>query len=185
MKKSANKKSKAEGMLDENAETLNETVLDESQESSKSEEKKGRDFEAELAEMNDKHLRLYSEFENFRRRTARERLDLMNSAGKEIMEALLPVLDDFDRAVQSMSEAKDIKAVTDGVDLIHNKLRNIMEQRGLKSFVAKEQDFDPDFHEAVTKIPAPEMSGKVVDVLETGYMLHDKVLRYAKVVVGE
>lgn len=147
----------------------------------------GSDPAQALAEANDKYLRLYSEFDNYRRRTARERLDLINSASKDLISELLPVLDDFERALKSIRDAGMEESLAKGVELIQHKLINILEQKGLKHFESAELDFDPDFHEAVTRIPAPkpELSGKVVDVLEKGYTLHDKVLRYAKVVVGE
>ena len=151
-----------------------------------SEEVLDRDWEKELAESNDKYLRLYSEFDNYRRRTSRERLELIGSAGQELMTALLPVIDDFERAISAMDDAKDLKSVKDGVGLVQGKLMSILEQKGLRSFQSKGKVFDPDFHEAITKIPGDrKMSGKVVDVIETGYALNDKMLRYAKVVVGE
>lgn len=144
-------------------------------------------IEDKFNELNDKYLRLYSEFDNFRRRTAKERIELFKNAGEDILSELLPVLDDFNRAVHSMSDDSDIKSIKEGVSLVHNKFERILESKGLKAFDAIGKDFDPDFHEAITKIPAPKksMKGKVVDVIETGYMLNDKVLRYAKVVVGE
>jgi len=162
----------------------NQSEQDKGETESKSEE---RNYEAELAEANDKFLRLYSEFDNFRRRTAKERLELINSAGRDLMFDLLPVIDDFERAIKAVDETKDLKEGIKGFGLIYSKMQNILEQKGMKSFKAMEKDFDPDFHEAITKIPAPskKLSGKVVDVIESGYMLNDKVLRYAKVVVGE
>lgn len=143
--------------------------------------------QTQLQEANDKYLRLYSEFDNFRRRTARERIELISTANAQLLEAMLPVLDDFERAMKFMHESSDIEAVKQGLQLVHHKLQHTLEQKGLKAFNSKEQTFDPDFHEAVTKIPAPDDSlrGKVVDELEKGYMLGEKVLRYAKVVVGE
>lgn len=143
--------------------------------------------EDKIKELNDKYLRLYSEFDNFRRRTAKERLDLYKNAGQEILSELLPVLDDFDRALLAMTEDADIKAISEGVKLVHQKFKATLENKGLKHFEAVGEPFDPDFHEAITKIPAPKkkLKGKVVDVIEQGYMLNDKVIRYAKVVVGE
>lgn len=142
----------------------------------------------ELAESKDKYLRLYSEFDNFRRRTAKEKLDLVQTATEDLMIALIPVLDDFERAEKSFDEKEtDIKAVKDGVDLIHNKFRKILEQKGLLVMKGKQgMDFDPDFHEAITQIPAPKknLKGKVVDIIEKGYLLKEKVVRYAKVVIG-
>jgi molecular chaperone GrpE len=144
-------------------------------------------LEDELAEMKDKYLRLYSDFENFKRRTSKERVEFFKTAGQEIITAMLPVLDDFERATKSMDTAKDVSAVKEGVTLVHHKLKNILTQKGLKEMEAQGKDFDADFHEAITNIPAPspELKGKVVDAVEKGYFLGDKVIRYAKVVVGE
>ncbi|MEQ8478279.1 nucleotide exchange factor GrpE [Fulvivirga sp.] len=142
----------------------------------------------ELAESKDKYLRLYSEFDNFRRRTAKEKLDLVQTATEDLMIALIPVLDDFERAEKSFDEKEtDIKAVKDGVNLVHNKFRKILEQKGLLVMQGKQgMDFDPDFHEAITQTPAPKknLKGKVVDIIEKGYLLKEKVVRYAKVVIG-
>lgn len=142
-------------------------------------------LKAELEESKDKYLRLYSEFENFRRRNAKERLELIKTANEELVTALLPVLDDFERATKAMGE--DVKAVKEGVELIYNKLNKSLEQKGLKpmgDLIGKE--FDADLHEAITHTPAPEESlkGKIVDVIENGYYLNDKVIRYAKVIIG-
>lgn len=142
----------------------------------------------ELAESKDKYLRLYSEFDNFRRRTSKEKLDLMQTANEDLMSALIPIIDDFDRADKAYDEKEsDVKAMKEGIDLISSKFQKILEQKGLtamKSDVG--MDFDPDFHEAITQIPAPKkkLKGKVVDVIEKGYMLKEKVVRYAKVVTG-
>lgn len=143
--------------------------------------------EKELAAQNDKFLRLYSEFENYRRRTAKEKLELMSTAGADIVRDLLPVLDDFDRAVQSLQDTPDAEPVTEGMILIQNKLLRTLEQKGLKPMDAKGKEFDTEYHEAITNIPAPkpELKGKVVDVAEKGYFFKDKVLRFAKVVVGQ
>ncbi|NNJ56308.1 MAG: nucleotide exchange factor GrpE [Bacteroidia bacterium] len=143
--------------------------------------------EEKYNELNDKYLRLYSEFDNFRRRTAKERLDLFKTAGQDILTDLLPVLDDFERALQNMDKKGDVKTIRQGVDLVYNKFKGSLTSKGLKPFKSIEKDFDPDFHEAVTKIPAPKkkLKGKVVDVIEEGYMLNEKVIRFAKVVVGE
>lgn len=143
--------------------------------------------EEKIKDLNDKYLRLYSEFDNFRRRTAKERLELLKNASEDIMHELIPILDDFERAAKAMSESDDIKSIREGLDLVHHKFKSTLENKGLKRFEAVGKSFDPDFHEAVTKIPAPKkkLKGKVVDVIEEGYMINDKVLRYAKVVVGE
>lgn len=144
-------------------------------------------LKAELEESKDKHLRLYSEFENFRRRTAKEKLDLVNTANEGLIQTLLPVLDDFERADKSFDDKMDVKAMKEGIDLIFNKLKNVLEQKGVKKMeVDKGSDFDAEYHEAITQIPAPEedLKGKVVDVIENGYLLSDKVIRFAKVVTG-
>lgn len=136
----------------------------------------------------DKYVRLYSEFENFRRRTQKERFELIQTAGKDMLVALLPIVDDFDRALKQMEQvSEDQKPLVEGVGLIHKKFWSLMEARGVKPIECIGQPFDTDYHEAITKIPAPteELKGKVVDEVERGYMLHDKVLRFSKVVIGE
>ncbi len=140
----------------------------------------------ELAQANDKYLRLYAEFDNFRRRTTKERIEERQTAGKDVIASLLPVLDDFDRAIKAMQSTSDITAVKEGVILVQHKLKNILTQKGLKEMDARNQEFDPELHEAITNIPAPtdDLKGKVVDELEKGYYLNDKVVRFAKVVVG-
>ncbi|MBW4889698.1 nucleotide exchange factor GrpE [Mucilaginibacter sp. HMF5004] len=139
----------------------------------------------QLVQANDKYLRLYAEFDNFRRRTAKERQELLLSGGKDVLAALLPVADDFERALKAMETATDIIPVKEGVALIQNKLKHILTGKGVKEMETKGQTFDADIHEAITNIPAgDEMKGKVVDELEKGYYLNDKVLRFAKVVVG-
>ena len=141
--------------------------------------------EEELSEMKDKYLRLFSDFENFRRRTSKERLELMKSGGEDVMTALLPVMDDLERARQATENATDVKAVKEGLDLVFNKLANVLQQKGLKAMEATGQPFDADLHEAITQIPAgDDMKGKVVDEVEKGYYLNDKVIRFAKVVIG-
>ncbi len=140
----------------------------------------------EIALANDKYLRLYAEFDNFRRRTSKERVEIQQTAGKDVIVSLLPVLDDFERAIKSMEKATDIVAVKEGVALVQHKLKNILGQRGLKEMESTGQAFDAELHEAITSIPAPtdELKGKIVDELEKGYSLNDKVVRFAKVVVG-
>lgn len=149
--------------------------------------KKEKTDAEKLAELNDKYLRLTAEYDNYRRRTLKEKMELSKSAGEEILQSMLPVIDDFDRALESIDESQDIEAVKEGIHLIYNKFRDVMEQQGVKEIEAKDQEFDTDKHEAVSKIPAPseDMKGKVVDVVQKGYYLNDKVLRFSKVVVGE
>ena len=141
----------------------------------------------ELADSKDKYLRLYSEFDNFRRRTAKEKLDMTQTANEELMAALIPILDDFERAEKSFDGEASVESLKEGFDLIYNKFRKILEQKGLTAMDTGEgSEFDPDYHEAITQIPAPKkkLVGKVVDVIEKGYMLKEKVVRYAKVVTG-
>jgi molecular chaperone GrpE len=140
----------------------------------------------ELALANDKYLRLYAEFDNFRRRTIKEREEARKMEGKDLMVSLLPVLDDFERALRSMENTTDVVSVKEGVELIQNKLKNTMAQKGLKAMEAIGNPFDPELHEAITNIPAPteEWKGKVIDEMEKGYFLNDKVVRFAKVIVG-
>ena len=135
-----------------------------------------------FAQLNDKHLRLFAEFENFKKRTAKERMDLYKTAGESVLTALLPVLDDFERSIKANQKQED-----EGVVLIYNKLKSILETKGLKAMEdAVGQELNTDYHEAITNIPAPsdDMKGKIIDVVEKGYFLNEKVIRYAKVVVA-
>lgn len=145
-----------------------------------------RDFEAELKEKDDKYLRLYAEFENYKRRTTSERIELFKTAGQEIMLAMVPVLDDFERALKAMETATDVTSVKEGIELVSHKFKNTLVSKGLKPMESIGQPFNADLHEAVTNIPAPteDMKDKVIDEVEKGYYLGDKVIRYAKVVVG-
>jgi molecular chaperone GrpE len=140
----------------------------------------------ELATANDKYLRLYAEFDNFRRRTIKEREEARKTEGKDVIVSLLPVLDDFERALRSMEKATDIAPVKEGVTLVQHKIKNILGQKGLKPMESIGLPFDPEVHEAVTNIPAPteDLKGKVIDEMEKGYLLNDKVVRFAKVIVG-
>lgn len=144
-------------------------------------------LQMELTEQKDKYLRLYAEFDNFRRRTAKERIELMQTAGKDVIVSLLDVLDDCDRAEKQMQQTTDIKQVKEGIQLIFSKLRNIMQAKGLKAMESIHTDFDVEKHEAITEIPAPtsKLKGKVVDEVQKGYYLNDKIIRFAKVVTGK
>jgi molecular chaperone GrpE len=140
-----------------------------------------------LSEMNDRFLRLYAEFENFKKRTASERLEIIKTAGKDVIVSLLPVLDDFDRAMKVMeTDQDDIGPIKEGVELVRTKFFKTLEQKGLKELESHGKEFDTETQEAVTSIPAPseEMKGKVIEVLEKGYALNDKIIRFAKVIVG-
>ena len=172
-----------EDILSENSESA-ENVSDASQ-ANATEETLNEKLQSELAEQKDKFIRLYSEFENFRRRTAKEKLELIQSANEQLIKTLLPVVDDFDRAEKSFKDKSDKEL--EGFFLIHNKLKKVLEQSGVKLMDVKAgSEFNADFHEAITQIPAPNdsLKGKVVDVVESGYLLNDKVIRFAKVVVG-
>ncbi len=154
------------------------------------EEKKVSELEElglKLSAMNDKYLRLSAEYDNYRKRTLKERMELMKSAGEGLLKGLLPVVDDFDRALVHLKDATDLDSVREGIDLIYNKFQEFLKRNGVAEIEAVEKDFDTDIHEAVTKIPAPDkkLKGKVVDCIEKGYKLNDKVIRFAKVVVGE
>ena len=143
--------------------------------------------EEKFSELNDKHLRLHAEFENFKRRTAKERIELYKTAGEDILTSLLPILDDFERAIKAKTDAGEELKEEEGVLLIYNKMKSSLEQKGLKAMedtIGKE--LNTDFHEAITNIPAENenMKGKIIDVIEKGYFLNDKVIRYAKVVVA-
>jgi molecular chaperone GrpE len=135
----------------------------------------------------DKYLRLSADFDNYRKRTLKEKMDLVKTAGENTLVDILPVMDDFDRAMESINNAKDLDAVKTGMKLIHNKFSEFLKSKGVAEIDSLHNSFDTEFHEAVTKIPAEnkKLKGKVVDVIQKGYMLHEKVLRYAKVVVGE
>lgn len=144
-------------------------------------------LKAQVDELNDKYIRLLAEFDNFKRRTAKERIELFKVANQETLKAMITVLDDFDRAQKSMDTANDIDALKEGLKLVHHKLKSTLQSQGLSEMENSiGKVFDTDQHEAVTNIPAPseEMKGKVVDELEKGYLLNDKVIRFAKVVVG-
>jgi molecular chaperone GrpE len=189
--------SQKENMASENGSADNlsdETVMDENMtnsadaaETTTQNTETGDKLQAELNELKDKHLRLIAEFDNFRRRMAKERIELGQTAGREIISALLTVLDDMDRAGKQLDAATDIAVIKEGVTLVFNKMRNVMQQKGLKMMEVGNADFDPDLHEAITEIPAPTeaLSGKVIDVVESGYYLNDKLIRHAKVVVGK
>ncbi len=143
--------------------------------------------DTQIAELKDKYLRLLAEFENHKKRTVKEKLELMKSAAQDTMSALLPVLDDFDRAKKNAEDENSTEPFSEGVSLVYNKLYNSLKQKGLEPMVSNEEVFDPELHEAITEIPAPseDMKGKIIDTVEKGYLLKDKIIRHAKVVVGK
>lgn len=150
-------------------------------------EKELEDSRYKLSEINDRYMRLSAEFDNYRKRTLKEKADMLKTAGGDVLADVLPVVDDFERALQSMEKATDIDAVKQGVDLIYTKFKEFIKSKGIAEIEALHQDFDTDLHEALTKIPAPseDLKGKVVDVIQKGYKIEDKIIRYAKVVIGE
>ena len=140
----------------------------------------------EVAELKDKYIRLYADFENFRRRTAKEKLEMISGASADMVKAILPIVDDFERAKVSFESTSEIDALKEGVDLIYTKLFKTLETKGLKPMVSKGETFDAELHESIAQFPAPseDLKGKVIDEIEKGYFLNDKVIRYAKVIVG-
>lgn len=150
-------------------------------------EKELEDAQAVIEEQKDKYLRLSAEFDNYRKRTMKENAELILNGGEKSISSILPVIDDFERAIKTMETAKDVKAVKEGVELIYNKFMAVMAQNGVKVIETKDQPLDTDYHEAIAVIPAPseEQKGKILDCVQTGYTLNDKVIRHAKVVVGE
>jgi molecular chaperone GrpE len=144
-------------------------------------------LQQQIEELKDKYLRLVADFDNFRKRTARERLDLIQTASKDVITSLLPVLDDSERAEKQIKNTQDVEAVKEGIALVFTKLRSALQSKGLKPMVSVGQDFNPEFHEAITEVPAPqpELKGTVLDEVEKGYYLNDKIIRFAKVVVGK
>ena len=144
-------------------------------------------LKADLADQKDKYLRLMAEFENFKRRTAKERVDLIQTAGKDVIVSLLDVMDDCDRAEKQLNESDDIAVQKEGIQLVFNKIRTTLHAKGLKAMESIDQTFDVELHEAITEVPVPDASkkGKVIDEVTKGYYLNDKIIRFAKVVVGK
>jgi molecular chaperone GrpE len=184
--KVSNMSDEKNGGVDGEETTATEKTNELPQEPVNESEKRIAELEEQVAMQNDKFLRLYSEFDNFRKRTAREKVELLNTAGEDIIKNLLPVLDNFERAIKTNETATDVKAVNEGINLIAQMLRSSLHQRGLHVIVSIGEPFNTDLHEAITEIPAPtpDMKGKVVDEVEKGYTLNGKVIRFAKVVVG-
>ena len=150
-------------------------------------EKELEEAQTALEEQKDKYLRLSAEFDNYRKRTIKEKAELILNGGEKSISSILPVIDDFERAIKTMETAKDVSAVKEGVELIYNKFMAVLAQNGVKVIETKDQPLDTDYHEAIAVIPAPseEQKGKILDCVQTGYTLNDKVIRHAKVVVGE
>ncbi len=185
--------SNKEKNIEEN-EILNENVAEnaaaQQEESLTGEEQQRSELDEaneKIAELNDKYLRQVAEFDNYRKRTMKEKAELIKNGGERVMESILPVLDDFERALQNMSKDENAKEILTGIELIYNKFTSILKQNGLQKIETEGKDFDTDYHEAIAMVPAPaeELKGKVLDCVQTGYMLNDKVIRHAKVAVGE
>ena len=151
------------------------------------EDEKLQQLENQLKESNDKYLRLVAEFDNFRKRNAKERIELIKSAGEDIIRSLLDVVDDSERAAKQLETSEDLALIKEGINLVFNKLKNTLQNKGLKAMESKEQDFDTELHEAITEIPAPseDLKGKVIDEVQKGYYLNDKIIRHAKVIIGK
>ena len=165
-------------------ETINEETVSENQEMPQSELSVEEQLQEELSKEKDKFLRLFAEYDNFKKRTAKERIDLYKTANQEVLQAMIPVLDDFDRAMLEITKSED-ESLIKGVELIHEKLKSTLVSKGLEVVEVRAGDvFNADFAEAITQIPSPEMKGKIVDVIEKGYKLGDKIIRFPKVVTG-
>ena len=176
---------------DQNADVQEDISVDEASREVEKEEENEKSVEEQLtdklAEINDKYVRLSAEFDNYRKRTLKERMELLQSAGEKILVNILPVMDNFERALKSMETANDVDALKEGVNLIYTNFNDFLTQNGVKEMDCVNVQFDADLHEAITKIPAPteELKGKIVDCVQKGYQLNDKVIRFPKVVVGE
>lgn len=183
---------------DNNMDQANEEASENKKTSKKSKSKKGSastdklkeelaEAQTELQEQKDKFLRLFAEFDNFKKRNMKERLDLMKSASQDVISILLPVLDDFDRAKKYAEDESSTESFSEGVTAVYNKLHSVLKNKGLAPMESTGEAFDAELHEAITEIPAPseDMKGKVIDTIENGYYLNDKIIRHAKVVVGK
>lgn len=182
--KTENTDATAEGISEGHAPDLGEQEPPVAETAEKSEEEKWKES---AADWRDKYMRLYAEFDNFRKRSQKERVDLLQTASSDLIKEILPIIDDFDRAVKANEKVEDIQAVKEGFVLIHQKMYRKLESKGLKPIHAVGEIFDTDFHEAITQIPAPteDLKGKVVDEVEKGYTLNEKVIRFSKVVIGQ
>lgn len=184
LKAAQNEAETTAGQEQENQETTQEEAPVSEAEKQEQELEKAQ---AALEEQKDKYLRLSAEFDNYRKRTMKEKAELILNGGEKTITSILPVVDDFERALKNMESATDVAAIREGVELIYNKFMSVLGQNGVKVIETKEQALNTDFHEAIAVIPAPqeELKGKILDCVQTGYTLNDKVIRHAKVVVGE
>lgn len=171
-------------------ETVGQETSQENEAPLTEEEKLAQELEKaneQIEEQKDKYLRLSAEFDNYRKRTMKEKAELILNGGEKSISSILPIVDDFERALKNMETATDVAAVKEGVELIYNKFMSVLGQNGVKVIETKEQPLDTDYHEAIAVIPAPNeaLKGKILDCVQTGYILNDKVIRHAKVIVGE
>ena len=168
-----------EGAASENRKNPEEKCLEKDQQL--------KDWENEYNQLYDKYIRMYSDFENFRRRTNKEKIDMIDSANESLMLDILPVIDDLERALVVMNDAADVRSIKEGVALIYNKFKRLLEDKGLKEIECIEEPFDPELHDAITKIPVQKkrLRGRIIDQVQKGYYLNKKVIRHSKVVVGE
>jgi len=178
-------KEQKENVSKKHEETVSEASENQSDTSIKEEE--GQTSEDKYNDLNNRFLRLYAEFENFRKRTNKERLDIINNANADLLKDMIPVIDDFERAITNNEGSEDVIAIKEGFSLIYNKYKGILQTKGLKPMDSKGEVFDPEVHEAVANMPTEDkkLKGKIIDDVEKGYFLNEKVLRYAKVVVGQ
>lgn len=176
--------SQNEGTVTDVEETVNEQTVPEE---IKKEDDSFKVLESELLEWKDKYLRLAADFDNYRKRALKEKIDLTKTASKDVLIDFLPIMDDFERGMKSITETSDVKSLQEGVSLIYTKCSTFLSKNGVKEIDALHQEFNTDLHDALTKIPAPEenLKGKVVDVVQKGYYLNDTIIRFARVVVGE
>ena len=191
-----NKDMNEEELKAQQEETLDNVATSQPDEGDKAEEQPAKEMsvedklaaaETKVAELQDKYLRQVAEFDNYRKRTMKEKAELILNGGEKSISSILPIVDDFERALKNMETATDVAAVKEGVELIYNKFMSVLGQNGVKVIETKEQPLDTDYHEAIAVIPAPNeaLKGKILDCVQTGYILNDKVIRHAKVVVGE
>ncbi len=196
MKSKNNESEKEQELKDKNVEEIQEETpqveeaADETVETPTEQDEvavKMDELAAELEEQRDKYLRLAAEYDNFRKRTLKEKSELILNGGEKTLNSILPVVDDFERALSNMEKATDVQAVKEGIDLIYNKFISVLAQNGVKKIETENQPLDTDYHEAIAVVPAPteEQKGKILDCVQPGYTLNEKVLRHSKVVVGE
>lgn len=175
-----------ENTVSNNDQTTEETTTENNSESSTENNNEPVNYEAKIAELNDKYLRLYSEFDNYRKRTIKEKSDIIRSAGEDVFKAIMPSIDDFERAIKANETVTEVEPIKEGISLIYHKLKLACTAKGLEPMDTIGKTFNADYMESITSIPAPteDMKGKVIDEVEKGYKLGDKVIRFAKVVVG-